>query len=287
MKTYSVAYDYPITTPSGRIVHPPKGYCWRVSKERFEELVRENRIWFGPDGNSAPSLKRFLTDVQAGSVPLTIWKYEEVGHNQEAKQETKKVLGNDFFGTPKPERLLQRIIHIGSTEGDIVLDFSLGSGTTAAVAHKMGRQYIGIEQMDYIETIPVERLKKVIAGEQGGVSKAVNWRGGGDFIYCELMKYNEAYMQRIQAVQSSEELLHIWHEMAEGSFLKWHVSPSMPKEAESNFMAIGDLEKQKHLLAELLDKNQLYVNLSEMDDARFNVGKEDKALNRAFYGEAG
>ncbi len=151
----------------------------------------------------------------------------------------------------------------------------------------MGRQYIGIEQMDYIETIPVERLKKVIAGEQGGVSKAVNWRGGGDFIYCELMKYNEAYMQRIQAVQSSEELLHIWHEMAEGSFLKWHVSPSMPKEAESNFMAIGDLEKQKHLLAELLDKNQLYVNLSEMDDARFNVGKEDKALNRAFYGEAG
>ncbi len=286
VKTYSAAYDYPITTPSGRIVHPPKGYCWRVSKERFEELVRENRIWFGPDGNSVPSLKRFLTDVQAGSVPLTIWKYEEVGHNQEAKQETKKVLGNDFFGTPKPECLLQRIIHIGSTEGDIVLDFSLGSGTTAAVAHKMGRQYIGIEQMDYIETIPVERLKKVIAGEQGGVSKAVNWRGGGDFIYCELMKYNEAYMQRIQAVQSSEELLHIWHEMAEGSFLKWHVNPSMPKEAESNFMAIGDLEKQKHLLTELLDKNQLYVNLSEIDDARFNVGKEDKALNRAFYGEA-
>jgi len=289
VKTYTPEYDYPITTPSGRVVNPPKGRCWAVPKRRFEELVRENRIWFGPDGNSVPSLKRFLTDVQAGSVPLTIWKYEEVGHNQEAKQETKKVLGNDFFGTPKPERLLQRIIHIGSTEGDIVLDFSLGSGTTAAVAHKMGRQYIGIEQMDYIETIPVERLKKVIAGEQGGVSKAVNWLGGGDFIYCELMKYNEAFMDRIQAAQSSAELLQIWRGMAEGSFLNWYVNPSMPEEAVNDFIALGNepngLEKQKHLLAELLDKNQLYVNLSEMDDARFSVSEEDKALNRKFYGE--
>jgi adenine-specific DNA-methyltransferase len=285
VKTYTPEYDYPITTPSGRVVNPPKGRCWAVPKRRFEELVRENRIWFGPDGNSVPSLKRFLTDVQAGSVPLTIWKYEEVGHNQEAKQETKKVLGNDFFGTPKPERLLQRIIHIGSTEGEIVLDFSLGSGTTAAVAHKMGRQYIGIEQMDYIQTIPIERLKKVIAGEQGGVSKAVNWQGGGDFIYCELMKYNEAYMDRIQAAKTSKELLKIWREMAEGSFLNWYVNPEMPDEAIKDFQAIGDLEKQKKLLAELLDKNQLYVNLSEMDDAQFKVSKEDKALNKAFYGE--
>ncbi len=181
---------------------------------------------------------------------------------------------------------LQRIIHISTKPNDIVLDFFLGSGTTAAVAHKMGRQYIGIEQMDYIETIPIERLKKVIEGEQGGISKSVNWQGGGDFIYCELMKYNEAYMDRIQTAQSSEELLHIWREMAEGSFLNWYVNPSMPEEAVNDFMAIGDLEKQKHLLAELLDKNQLYVNLSEMDDAQFKVSEEDKALNRAFYGEA-
>lgn len=285
VKTYSAAYDYPITTPSGRIVHPPKGYCWRVSKERFEEMVKDNRIWFGEYGNNVPSIKRFLSEVQEGVVSKTIWFRKEVGDNQEAKKEAKMVLGDEFFGTPKPERLLQRIIHIGSVEGDIVLDFSLGSGTTAAVAHKMGRQYIGIEQMDYIESIPVERLKKVIAGEQGGISKSVNWQGSGDFIYCELMKYNEAFMDRIQAAQSNAELVQIWREMAENSFLNWYVNPQVPEEAVKDFEAIGDLEKQKKLLAELLDKNQLYVNLTEIDDARFGVSEEEKRLNREFYGE--
>jgi adenine-specific DNA-methyltransferase len=138
--------------------------------------------------------------------------------------------------------------------------------------------------MDYIETIPVKRLKKVIAGEQGGVSKSVNWQGGRDFIYCELMKYNEAVMERIQAAKTSKELLNIWREMAEGSFVNWYVNPEMPDEAIRDFEEIGDLEKQKKLLAELLDKNQLYVNLSEMDDAQFKVSKEDKALNKALYG---
>ncbi|MBI1925497.1 site-specific DNA-methyltransferase, partial [Candidatus Poribacteria bacterium] len=213
VKTYSATYDYPIKTPSGRVVHPPKGYCWRVSKERFEELVKDNRIWFGEDGNNVPRIKRFLSEVQEGAVSKTIWFRSEVGDNQEAKREAKSILGDEFFGTPKPERLLQRIIHIGSIAGDIVLDFQLGSGTTAAVAHKMGRQYIGVEQMDYIESIPVERLKKVMAGEQGGISKAVNWQGGGDFIYLELMKYNEAFMERIPAAQMSDELWQIWREM--------------------------------------------------------------------------
>lgn len=310
VKTYSAAYDYPITTPSGRVVNPPRGYCWRVSKERFAEMVKDNRIWFGEDGNNVPSIKRFLSEVQDGAVSKTIWFREEVGDNQEAKKEAKIVLGDEFFGTPKPERLLQRIILMGSIENDLVLDFQLGSGTTAAVAHKMGRQYIGIEQMDYIETIPVERLKKVIKGEQGGISESVNWQGGGDFIYCELMKYNEAYMERIQAAKSSKELLKLWQEMAEGSFLNWYVNPEMPEEAVKDFEAIGEnnergqqvikrlekqeyrlgetgngLETQKRLLAELLDKNQLYVNLSEMDDAQFKVSEEDKALNRAFYGD--
>jgi adenine-specific DNA-methyltransferase len=145
--------------------------------------------------------------------------------------------------------------------------------------------------MEYADNFPVERLKKVIAGEQGGVSKAVNWQGGGDFISCELMKYNEAFMERIQAAQSSAELLQIWREMAEGSFLNWYVNPAMPAEAVKDFEALGKepngLEKQKHLLAELLDKNQLYVHLSEMDDAQFKVSEADKALNRACYGGAG
>jgi len=129
----------------------------------------------------------------------------------------------------------------------------------------------------------------MIAGEQGGISKSVNWQGGGDFIYCELMKYNEAFMERIQAAKSSKELLKIWQEMAEGSFLNWYIKPEMPDEAIKDFEAIGKepngLDRQKKLLAELLDKNQLYVNLSEIDDAQFKVSKEDKALNKAFFGE--
>jgi len=129
----------------------------------------------------------------------------------------------------------------------------------------------------------------MIAGEQGGISKSVNWQGGGDFIYCELMKYNEAFMERIQAAKSSKELLKIWQEMAEGSFLNWYINPEMPDEAIKDFEAIGKepngLDRQKKLLAELLDKNQLYVNLSEIDDAQFKVSKEDKALNKAFFGE--
>lgn len=208
--------------------------------------------------------------------------------NKKGTDEIVELFGGKVFAYPKNELLLQRIIEYSTSEGDIVLDFHLGSGTTAAVAHKMGRQYIGIEQMDYIETIPVERLKKVIKGEQGGISESINWQGGGEFIYCELMKYNEVFMERIQAAKSSKELLKIWQEMAEGSFLNWYVNPEMPEEAIQDFEELGKepngLEKQKRLLAELLDKNQLYVNLSEIDDAQFKVSKEDKALNKAFYG---
>jgi len=190
----------------------------------------------------------------------------------------------------KPEMLLKRIIEMSTEVGDLVLDYHLGSGTTAAVAHKLRRQYIGIEQLNYGDNDSVVRLQNVIMGDRSGISKSVNWQGGGDFIYCELMKYNEAFMERIQAAQTSEELVQIWREMAEGSFLNWYVNPEMPEEAVKDFEALGKepggLEKQKRLLEELLDKNQLYVNLSEIDDAQFKVSEEDKALNRAFYGEA-
>jgi adenine-specific DNA-methyltransferase len=191
----------------------------------------------------------------------------------------------------KPERLLRRLIKMGTNNpNDIVMDFYLGSGTTAAVAHKMGRQYIGIEQLEYDENDSTVRLQNVINGDKSGISKLVNWKGGGEFIYCELMKYNEAFIDRIKAAESSEELISIWRDMAKGSFLNWYINPKMPAEAIKDFEAIGKkengFEQQKHLLLELLDKNQLYVNLSEIDDAQFKVSEEDKALNRAFYGEA-
>jgi adenine-specific DNA-methyltransferase len=284
VKTYSEAYDYPIKTPSGRIVNPPKGYCWRVSKERFEQLVKDNRIWFGKDGNNVPSIKRFLLDVQEGTVTKTIWFREEVGDNQEAKQETKEILGDEIFNTPKPERLLQRIIHLGSVPGDIVLDFYAGSGTTAAVALKMGRRFITCEQMDYIEGITVQRLRKVIGGEQGGISKSVNWQGGGEFIYYELMKYNEAYIHRIHKAKTAADLLAIWKNMQEKAFISYRVEPKAINENTSDFEKLT-IDEKKRLLIEILDKNQLYVNYSEMDDAEYRISETDKKLNRKFYEE--
>ena len=207
--------------------------------------------------------------------------------NRDGTDEILELFGDKAFAYPKNELLLQRIMEYTTEEGDIVLDYHLGSGTTAAVAHKMGRQYIGIEQMDYAEDIPVERLKKVIAGEEGGISETVNWQGGGDFIYCELMQYNEAYMDKIQAAESSEELAALWEDIAENSFLNYYVNPNTPEDAVEAFKATGltenGLEKQKKCLAELFDKNQLYVHLSEIDDEDFGVSPEDKALNHEFY----
>ena len=155
--------------------------------------------------------------------------------------------------------------------------------------------------MDYVKTITVERLKKFIGKktkkkgklfeeieyDAGGISKVVNWQGGGDFIYCELMKYNETYMYKIQAAKTSKELVKIWENIARNSFLNWYVNSEMPEEAINDFIEIGraekELSKQKKLLPELLNKNQLYVNFSEIDDKNFNVSEEDKKLNRSFY----
>jgi len=177
---------YPIFTPSGRKVMPPAGTSWRFSEKRMKELILENRIWFGRNENNVPRFKRFLSDVKDGFVPTTLWFRDEVGDNQEAKTEVKLFKAEDVFSTPKPERLIQRIIHISTNPGDLVLDSFLGSGTTAAVAHKMGRHYIGIEMGEQAKTHCVVRLKKVIDGEQGGISKAVGWKGGGGFRFFTL-----------------------------------------------------------------------------------------------------
>ena len=182
------------------------------------------------------------------------------------------------------------------------MDFHIGSGSSVATAHKMGFQYIGIEQLYYGKNDSVIRLQNVVGkktkpkGEmfnmvkydKSGISKIINWQGGGDFIYCELMKYNEAYMDRIQPAKSSEELVELWKDIAENSFLNWYVNAEMPEEAVNDFVEIGKtengLDKQKKVLAELLNKNQIYVNLSEIDDEDFGVSEEDKKLNQSFYG---
>lgn len=178
---------YEITTPSGRKILPPAGTSWRFSKEKFEVLIQENRIWFGEHGDNVPRYKRFLTEVQDGFVPTTLWLRDEVGDNQEAKKEVKNVDSKNVFATPKPERLIQQILTLGSNAGDLVLDSFLGSGSTAAVAHKMGRRYIGIEMGDHAYTHCKVRLDKVISGEdKGGITKSANWQGGGGYNFYEL-----------------------------------------------------------------------------------------------------
>jgi len=179
---------YKLTLPSKKVVGPPSGRCWLYTRPRYEELLSDNRIWFGAKGNGKPQIKQFLSEVQAGVVPSSWWPYNEVGHNQEAKQEIVNLFPDkEPFATPKPERLLQRIIHIASNQGDLILDSFLGSGTTAAVAHKMGRRWIGIELGDHCNTHCLPRLKSVVDGtDSGGITDAVAWKGGGGFRYYRL-----------------------------------------------------------------------------------------------------
>ena len=179
---------FAIKSPTGKEHWPPKGTSWRFTKERIAELIRDNRIWFGETGNNVPRLKRFLSEV-ADSVPATTWwDYQSFGHNDEAKREAKTLIhSDDVFGTPKPERLLAKILEIATNPGDLVLDSFAGSGTTGAVAHKMGRRWIMVELGEHCHTHIIPRLKKVIDGEdKGGITEAVSWCGGGGFRYYRL-----------------------------------------------------------------------------------------------------
>ena len=178
---------YTLTTPVGRVIELPKSLCWRFTKERMEEEIAAGRIWLGKDGTGVPRKKTYLKD-STGVVPWTLWMNKEVGHNQEAKKENNALFGSsNAFDTPKPERLIQRIIHIASNPGDLVLDSFLGSGTTAAVAQKMGRHWIGVEMGNHAYTHCKVRMDKVIAGEDpGGITKAQNWQGGGGYRFYEV-----------------------------------------------------------------------------------------------------
>lgn len=182
---------YEITLPSGRKILPPKGYSWRLSKETFEEYLKDNRIYFN-GGDSVPRIKRFLSEVKDGITPLTIWKHKEVGHNQDAAKEILALFDDKIFDTPKPERLLKRICEIASNEDSIILDFFAGSGTSVATAQKLGRKWLGIEMGEHFYKVIIPRLKKVIAGFQSGISKECDYQGGGAFRYYELESYEEA-----------------------------------------------------------------------------------------------
>ncbi len=249
-------------------------------KDEIDKGIEEGQYILLNKGKNKTIVGRYRALDEDGSKFYSVLKHL----NADGKNELKALMGGDIFAFPKPTALLKEII-LGATffkkdKDAIILDFHAGSGTTAHAVLELNKQdngnrkFILVEQMDYVESVTVPRVEKVMENQ-----------GSGDFIYCEPMPYNQTYMDKIQSAQSSEELVVLWRDIAENSFLNWYVNEQMPEEAVEAFIAIDDVEKQKHLLAELLDKNQLYVNLSEIEDADFSVSEEDKRLNRAFYGE--
>ena len=191
-------------------------------------------------------------------------------------------IDDENFKGQKPEKLIQRIIESSSNPGDIVLDFFLGSGTTAAAAHKLGRQYIGVEQMDYITESIIPRLEGVIQGDKDGISAAVNWQGGGEFVYLELASWNENWIEKIKSAATEESLYSIWIELQDSSFLSYKVDPKKVSEEIGQFVDL-DIADKKRFLVEVLDKNFLYVNLKDINDQQYEISESDRALNKSFY----
>lgn len=212
-KTKAAGHSYPVKTPKGVTHLPPAGRQWAPSLETFNRWTAENRIWFGKSQTNKPRVKQFLSEIQGGIVPMSIWMRDEVGDNQSAKREVLAFNDADIFDTPKPENLVRKAIHLATSEGDLVLDSFLGSGTTAAVAHKMGRRYIGIEMGEHARTHCLPRLEKVVAGEQGGISKSVNWQGGGGFRFATLGNPIFDELGRIDTnVQFSDLAAFVWQQ---------------------------------------------------------------------------
>ena len=247
---------------------------WRYARQSVDEVKHLLRAKKTKTGYEIEIGKDF-------AAYRTVWEDRRYDANIYGTQIVKSLVPNCNFAFPKSLWNVYDCLYsvVANDKEAIILDFFAGSGTTAHAVLELNkdggnRKFIICEQMDYVQTVTTERVKKVI--EQNNQN---------DFIYCELMEFNQAYMDKIQAAHSSEALVALWREIAENAFLNWYVNAEVPEAAVNDFIAIGDMEKQKHLLAELLDKNQLYVNLSEIEDADFGVSAEDKRLNKAFYGK--
>ncbi|GAA8522927.1 site-specific DNA-methyltransferase [Helicobacter pylori] len=267
---------YSVTTPGGRVVTR----VWRIDKDEFNKLHEDNRIYYGKDGNGIPQIKIFLQEMRE-ITPKSI--FENLGSLYDAKEyELGKMFDKETIKdmTPKPEALISRILEISTNENDLVLDFFAGSGTTCAVAHKMKRRYIGIEQMDYIETITKERLKKVIEGEQGGISKKCDFKGGGSFVYAELKEVNLEIKRQILNAKSANECQKIFNDLNE-RFLK-RADCKIDKIHSEEFQNL-DLNEQKRIYCALLDSNEDYLNLGDIDEDAWGIDEVTKKYNEIFY----
>ena len=252
---------------------------WRWGKEKSVKNMNINLVGKEMQENGRYMIIEKYRDNSR--MARSVWWDKEV-NSERGTVHLRELFGGKVFNFPKPESLLSRIIEIATIEGDIVMDYHLGSGTTATASHKLNRRFIGVEQMDYIESVAVERLKKVVEGEQGGISKSVNWQGGGEFVYLELKKYNQAFIEQIEDAKTTDELLQIWEAMKEKSFLNYNVDIQKQEAHLEEFKTLS-FEEQKQHLCELLDKNQLYVNRSNLEDELFNCSEEEKKVTNDFY----
>lgn len=282
--------DFTMINPKNGDEYPvnPKR-SWAVTKDTFMEYYRQGRIVFPDDYDflniTRPAMRVFESSDEGKKGYISsdfLINLENGFENTKGNKQIDELFGNRIFSYAKPEELIERIISATTEIDDLVLDYHVGSGTTAAVAHKMGRRWIGVEQMDYIEDTTKERLKKVIEGEQGGISKAVGWQGGGSFVYFELKKYNQDFLDKIMIASSKGELDEVYNEMAKNAFLKFWFDKN-EFEKDENFRSL-DLDRRKELLIGILDENQLYLNYADMRDSRYHVTDEEMALTDLFYG---
>lgn len=254
---------------------------WMWSKKKFSS---DNLDLYEEDG--VMYIKHYFNENEDQNIYEQERTWLDNFQNSKGTIALNEVFGEKgIFNNPKPEELMSFVLGIGSDEHDIVLDYHLGSGTTAAVAHKMNRQYIGVEQMDYIKTISCERLKKVIEGEQGGISKSVNWQGGGSFVYMELAEKNEKAMQLISACKNYDELVSIFNTLATKYFLHYNVriNDFINKTCKEEQFKNLSFEKQKEIFCRMLDLNQLYVNCNDRNDKDSGLSEKDIKATENFY----
>lgn len=293
--------NFTLVNPSNGDEYPVNpNRCWSVTIDSVDEFIEKGKIVFPGDYDflniQIPAMRVFRSEeieqkgedfdktyVSSDFLNKAMDDLLKNVTNKKGTDEMVDLYGEKIFSYPKNELLLSRIIEYATDENDIVCDFFLGSGTTSAVAHKMGRRYIGIEQMDYVKDVTKKRLQKVIEGEQGGISEEVEWKGGGSFVYAELKKSNQQWVDDIRDAEDEKALSAIWEKMKEKAFISYKVNPKDIDENADEFSQLS-LEGQKRFLIEVLDKNLLYVNYSEIDDADFDVSEEDKKRNHVFYG---
>lgn len=277
-KSYSERRQFKIYTP----------YSDKYLKDWFKYKDKDGRIYQrrmrGRDEKGNVIWEKQYLDESLGVPGCTVWTdIKQIYADPRAfKAEQRKHSEMREYDTQKPEALLKRIIEYATCEGDLVLDFFNGSGTTTAVAHKMKRQWIGVEQLEDGAKIFTKRMKDILNGDATGISKSVNWKSGGDFAYLELMKWNENFVEKIRKAKTKEELKYLWKTMKKKAFLSYKVEPKVIDENVKDFADLS-IENQKRFLLECLDKNHLYVNYSEIDDEGYGVNEKDKRMNKEFY----